>query len=431
MNKRRFLWPIIFAGLFFSFTVFARSVPLDKVIAVVNNDVITENQLHTQVIQARARLEQQHRSVPDSSILQRQVLNQMINERLQLQIAKNLGLKVSEKEVSEAIIRIAHNNKISVTKLQSAIAAEGTSFSDYKKMIHKQLLIRKVQMNKIRNQLQIDPKEVKQLANTLAERSHAIPEYHVYNILIRTPEVPSSSELMAAKRKALSIVSQLRKGANFKKLATQYSAAGNALNGGDLGWRKAASLPSIFSKSIKRMKVGNISEPIRAANGFHILKLAAIRNDKLQHFITKYKVRQILIKPSAMLSDDVAKEKIKALRKNIQLKKTTFSKAAREHSEDLDSAGKDGLMGWVSTSNVESKFADYLKHLKKNVLSQPFRTAQGWHVIQVLARKKIENTRELLDVRARELLVKRKFMEKLQVWINTLRSNAYIQTFEK
>ncbi len=399
---------------------------LDRIVAVVKDQVITADQLNSRVAQYKAQIAHSGHTPPPASILRKQVLQRMIYQKLQLQLAKQRDITVDDLMLNQAIKNIASRNHIPLEKFKHAVEAQGISFKHYKQQLKQQLIIQKLQSEMVGKTISITPEDVAKAKRKLASKADAVKDYHLYNILIALPDVPTSEDITAAKKHAEAIIKKLKHGADFQQIAMAQSAGPQALQGGNLGWRKLGELPSVFTKYVEKMKSGQIKGPIRTGNGFHIIKLAGVRGRSMRRVVTEYHVRQILIKTGPMLSAKQAKLRLERIRKLI-LAGGSFKKLAEGNSHDQRSVNKGGDMGWVAAAQLEPMFAQHIVHLKVGQLSKPFHTAIGWHIAQVLGHRRVDDTKAFLTLQARQMVYRRKFMEKRQMWLQSLRENAYVK----
>lgn len=434
--KIKFLWVLLASvGInLFCTTIHAapanNSMPLDQVVAVVNENVITESQLRQQMNGAKQQLQMSHTPIPNPAALRRQLLNQLINTELQLQVAKSTGVTTSEADIDKAISDIAARNNIPAAKMRQELQKQGINMTQYRKDIGDQVTISQIQQRAVAGKINISEQEVNQLAATLAKRptKNAQPaDYRIQDILISLPATPSTEQVQQANTRAKKLLAKLHQGANFQLLAAEDSNGQQALQGGDLGWRKLSELPELFAQQVKTMKPGDITGPIRAPNGLHLLHLAAVRNqENLSHSITETQAKHILIKSDALSSAAAIKLRLESLRNDI-VHGVSFDKIAKENSQDVNSALQGGAIGWVKPGMLDPKFEEVMNKLKPGEISQPFASSFGWHLVQVTARRKIDDTKNSVHEQARQIIFKRKAEAALQSWLDELRSQAYIK----
>lgn len=402
----------------------AGAVLLDRIVAVVNDDVVTKTELDQQVRTVEKRISEQGVSAPMGHRLRSQVLNRLITKRLQLQLAKKKGMRVDDHTLNQTLDRIASQNHMSLEQLRSAIQGDGFDFGTFRDDIRDQILITRLKQREVEKKIVVTDQEIDQFITNQLAGDEGNDEYHIAHILIAVPESAGPEQIHSAREKAERIRKSLLGGADFEKAAIEYSDGRHALNGGDLGWRKAKELPSIFSRVALNMRVGQISEVMRSPSGFHIIKLVGKHSSK-RHVVTEHEVRHILLSTNDLLDDQAARDKLMRLRERIQ-RGEDFGELARAYSEDKASAAKGGELGWVKPGDVDPDFEQVVEALKVNEVSQPFRTRFGWHIAQVLDKRTVDDTEEYNRAKARELIRKRKTEEAYQQWLRRLRDNAYI-----
>jgi len=404
----------------------AAAKALDQVIAVVNNDVITTSDLKRHSKLLLTRLDPQQAKLPPKDILEQQILNQMILDKIQLQLASNIGLDVDSASVDEALNNIASNDKLSVAELRQRMEQDGIAFKDFREHVKDEVLISRLRQREIGQEIVISAADIDGFLNSPVGQDQTGTEYHLAHILISAPDAaPTAASLDKYQAQANALVKSLKEGANFSQVAMAKSSGQYALQGGDLGWRRIGELPTIFVKYLPTMQLDEIVGPIRSANGFHIIKLVGKRSgDKVTH--TETHVRHILIKPGVNLSDKEAEKSIKDLHTQI-VNGAKFSTLAEQKSEELSTAVKGGDLGWITASSVTPDFYKQVMALQPGSVSQPFKTDLGWHLIEVLGRRSQDNSSEAARNKATEILRQRKYHELLEAWLKRIRSEAKVE----
>lgn len=402
----------------------AHVVPLDRVIAVVNNGVITTTQLDKQIIVITRRLQAEKTQLPAENILRRQILGKMVLNRLQLQAAQQLGIQVDDDQLNHVLSNIARRNNLTLPQFRQAVTGQGYTFADFRENIRHEMIISRLHKRAVYNKIIVTSQEVDDFLANQAARHDMGEEYHLAHILIPIPESATPQDIHAARTKARQVLAQLYAGANFSQTAIAVSAGQQALQGGDLGWRKAGQLPRLFADIVAHMKPGGISHLIRSPSGFHIIKLLGKRSTQ-RHVVKQTLARQIMLRTNQLVSDNNARQRLLRLRQRI-LAGANFAELARANSDDTGSAANGGSLGWVSPGGLVPKFESVMDALKPGQISQPFRTRFGWHIVQVMARRTRDNTRNFLRNQARELIRKRKADEALQNWLRQLRDESYV-----
>lgn len=408
-----------------SLTLQAAVKELDHIVAVVNEDIIAKSELDSQTREMLAQLTQKRTNLPPMRILQEQVLERMIAKRLQLQTAERLGLGVDDATVTKAIANIAQNNNISLLQLRETLEADGISFPLFREQLREDILINRLKQKEVINRIVITEQDVKNFLAREIGTSRQRSAVRLFHILIATPEGASPQDVQAAKREALSVYDQLNQGADFSELAVRVSDGRQALEGGDLGWIETSRIPSLFTSVVDEMEPGTISEPIRNASGFHIVKLSEVRGGK-KLIINQTHARHILVNTNEIVSDNEARQRLETLRERI-VGGDAFETLARSHSDDKASAIKGGDLGWTSPGDLVPQFEERMDALAIDEISEPFKTQFGWHIVQPLERRQHDNTEEALKNMARQEIQKQKSEEAIELWLRQLRDEAYIE----
>jgi peptidyl-prolyl cis-trans isomerase SurA len=401
-------------------------VLLDRVVAVVNDQVILKSELDQRVAAVTRQIQEQGTALPPTDILRKQVLDQMVMTKLELQQAADKGISVSDDALNQAISRIAERNGIALSQLPAKLQQQGINYSDFRQELRDQLTIHNLEQQLVSDQMHITPREVQAQIEADTANGNASTQYHISQILIATPSDPSTGQVAEARKKAMDIYQKLKKGADFAAMAVEYSQGQQALKGGDLGWRKGSELPTIFSDVIRQMKPGDVTEPLPSPSGFHILKLDDLKSGDNKVMVTQTHARHILLRPSAIMTDNQARAKLMDLREQI-LAGADFAKLAKQYSEDPGSASKGGDLGWLDPGATVPEFQSQMDKLQVGQISEPFKTQFGWHILQVLGRKKVDQTEEYTQNKAYEAIYARKSEEILQQWMSSLKGSAYIE----
>jgi peptidyl-prolyl cis-trans isomerase SurA len=399
---------------------------LDRVVAVVNDDVILESELDKRVADITQQISARNTALPPKDVLRKQVLDQMITAKLELQQADAKGITVSDDEVNQTISRIAERNGVTLSQLPDKLKEQGMNYADFRQELRDQIIIQKLQQQLVQDQMRITPREVEAQVKLDEESGGSNTQYHLSQILIATPINPTAEQVAAAHKKAEAIYEKLKQGADFAATAVASSDGQQALKGGDLGWRKQSELPTIFADIITSMNPGDISEPVQSPSGFHIVKVDDVKREDQKVMVTQTHARHILIKPSALMTDAQAKAKLEDLRKQI-LAGADFAKLAKEYSEDPGSASNGGDLGWIDPGSTVPAFDEEMNKLQVGQISEPFKSQYGWHIVQVLGRRKTDQTDEARKNKAYEAIYARKSDEILQDWLSQLRGSAYIE----
>lgn len=401
---------------------------LDEVVAVVNDEVILKSELDQRIAAVTRQIKTRGTALPPDNILRKQVLDQMIMTKLELQQAANKGISVSDDTLNQTINRIAESNGITLAQLPEKLQQQGIDYADFRQELRNQLIVRNLEQQLVSDQMHITPREVQAQIDADAANGNANNQYHISQILIAIPANPTSEQVAEARKKAEDIYQKIKKGADFAAMAVEYSQGQQALKGGDLGWRKGSELPTIFAAVIGQMNPGDISEPLSSPSGFHILKLDEVKRADNKVMVSQTHARHILLKHSAIMTDAQAKEKLEELRDEI-LKGGDFSKLAAQYSEDPGSTTNGGDLGWLDPGATVPEFQAQMDKLQVGQISKPFKTQFGWHIVQVLGRRQVDQTQEYTRNKAYEAIYARKSEEIVQQWLSALRGSAYIETF--
>ncbi len=403
---------------------------LDKVVAIVNDGVITSSELDKQVELSRKQIQAQKMQMPQESVLRKQVLQHLIDVDLQLQMAKQNGITIDSSELNSAIERIATMNNITLAQLRDEITKQGISWKEYRDNIRKEMLISRLQQKAVGKDISITNEQVEQYLKTASKADNAQLTYHLQNIVIPLNEEPTTEQLKKAKANAENLLAKIKKGEDFSRLAIEESSGEVALEGGDLGERHLAELPEIFAKEVIKMKVGQVVGPLRTGNGFQLIKLVAIGGENQQHIITQTHVRHILLKPDASMLPSEAMKQVNNIYQQLKSGKD-FALMAKQYSLDAASAVKGGDLGWVTPGELVPEFEKAMNDLPLHKVSQPVKSQFGWHLIEVIARKQKDDSEAFKKQQVRQFLQQRKFAEAVHNWQQHLRTEAYVNVVEK
>ncbi len=396
---------------------------LDRVLVVVNDDVVTQSELDARIPNVKKQLERQHIRIPPEDVLRRGVLDRMIVERLQLQVATQMGIEVDKDRIDQAIARIAADNRLDVPGFMAVLKSEGIPAAEFREQIRTQLIVQQLVDREINSRVNVSDSEVQSF---LARNRDAVAEYNLSHILLAVPENATPDAIQAAKRRADNLWQQLSDGGDFEQLAIANSQDDKALEAGNIGWKKAGQLPPLFLSALEKLAVGSISPVLRSPNGFHILKLNDKRGGNEAMPVRQSHVRHILIKPTELLSDAEAKTKLGNLRERIA-QGEDFAALAKANSDDAGSGSNGGDLGWISPGQTVPAFERAMDKLDIGALSAPVRSPFGWHLIQVLARRDQDMGAERRVAEARQQLHTRKADERYEQWLRQLRDEAYVE----
>ena len=401
------------------------TVKMDRIIAIVDQNVITEQELTDRISTVSAQLEKQGTELPAQGVLEKQILERLIADSLQLQMAAQTGIKIDDTQLDKAIERIAEQNKMNVDTFKEALQKEGLSYRRFREDIRTEITIARLKEREVNNRVVVSDGEVDNFLTTQSTRKDDQDELEISHILIRTPEDAAPEDVQKAKAKMDEAMKQLSDGASFGKVSASYSDAPNSLEGGGLGWKTSSQIPSLFLNALQNMQVGEISKPLRSPNGFHILKLTNRRGGSSPLLVDQTHARHILIKLSEVVSEKEAKQKMDSIKERLD-NDTKFEDMARQYSED-GSANSGGDLGWVNPGDTVPQFEQAMNDLAPGAISAPVRSPFGWHIIQVIERRKQDMSKEAARLKARQEIRARKADEAYQDWIRELRDRAFVE----
>ncbi|MBF9001387.1 peptidylprolyl isomerase SurA [Vibrio nitrifigilis] len=402
--------------------VLARPVELDKVAVIVNDGVILQSDVDNAIKTVKANVKQSGKSLPSAAVLHDQVIDKLILDKLQEQEAKRIGVKIDDARLTAAIKDIAQRNKQSIEQLKQSVKNEGLTYEEFRNQIRKEMEISEARNALVRRRINIIPAEVDNMAKLLAQQTNATVQYKISHIQLRYND-DNKDEM---EKKAQDLVKRLKSGADFSQLAMSYSKGPKALNGGDWGWMRKEEMPTIFADHISDQHQGDIIGPFTSGAGVHILKITAVKGLK-SVAVTEVNARHILIKPSVILSDEGAKKELNSFIRRIKNGEATFGELAQQYSQDPGSASQKGELGYQTPDMYVPEFKHQVETLPVGQISQPFKTVHGWHIVQVLDRRKVDKTDAAMKNKAYRILFNRKFNEEATAWLQELRASAYIE----
>ena len=416
---------LLFSLLMLGAAAHAGAEPLNRIVAVVNDDIVLESELDARLALVREQLRGQDTELPPESVLRQQVLERVIVDKLQLQLAAANNIQVDDETLTGNLRNIAEQNGMTLEQFRTTLEQEGHNFVSFREEIRNQIIIARLHQQMVGNRINVSEQEIdNQIANAKTSGSDD-KEYHLSHILVPVPEGAGPDDIGAAEDRAEEIVAKLRGGADFAATAVSVSAGQTALQGGDLGWRSAAQLPTVLVETVRTLTPGEITDPIRAAGGFHIVKLNDVRGDG-RHVVTQTHVRHILLTADELLPESEVQNRLEQLRQRIQGGED-FAALARSHSKDKVSASKGGDLGWVNPGDLVPQFEEAMNALAPSAVSEPVQSRFGWHIIQVLERREHDSTDEFQRNKVREQIRKRKTDEELALWLRRLRDEAYVE----
>jgi peptidyl-prolyl cis-trans isomerase SurA len=400
-------------------------VIVDRVIAIVNDEAVTQYELDDARRVVQQQLRQQKVQPPAAEVLNKQVLERLITQRALLQQAKEDGVKIDDSQVERAIQRIATENKLSAEEFRKVLAQENIPYAKYRDDIRNEMVVQRLREREVDSKIQVSDAEVDQYLATLKAQNAGETEYRLAHILVTVPEQASADQIENRRRRAEDALRSIRSGADFAQVAAAFSDSTDALQGGNLGWRSGARLPTVFADTVREQKVGTVSGVLRSAAGFHIVKLLEKRNHDDATLVDQTHARHILVRVNELTSEAEAKAKIERMKDRLD-SGANFADLAKLNSEDA-SATKGGDLGWLSPGDTVAEFDEAMKKLQPNQVSPPVRTSFGWHLIEVLERRKQDVTIDRARSEAQTAIRQRKADEAFQDWVRQVRDKAFVE----
>ncbi|MDD5330703.1 MAG: peptidylprolyl isomerase [Sulfuricella sp.] len=397
---------------------------VDRIVAVVNTEVITQFELDERLRLVAQQLRKQGTALPPQDVLQKQMLERLITDRVQLQLAKETGIRVDDLQLDKTLQRIAQENKLTSDAFRAALEKEGTSFAKFREEIRDEITLSRLREREVDNRVSVSEGEVENYLSSRAAHAGGEDEYNLAHILVRVPEQASPEQVQSRRAHAEKALAEL-KASEFAQVAASYSDAPDALQGGVLGWRAASRLPGLFLEAVNTLKPGETSAVLRSPNGFHILKLLDKRSQGGAMVVQKTHARHILIKTSEIVSETDAGNRMTQLKERLD-NGASFAELARLHSED-GSASKGGDLGWLSPGDTVPEFERAMNALKVGEIGTPVKSPFGWHLIQVVERRSEDVSKERQNLMARQEIRARKADEAYENWLRQLRDQAFIE----
>ncbi len=402
------------------------AVPVDRIVAVVNKEVITYSELSEAVASAERQLGRQNTAPPPRAVLERQMLERLILDKAQLQMAGQIGIRVDELQLDRAVQRIAQNNNLTLADVRRVLERDGVSFDAWREDLRQQIVLNRLHEREVGDKIQVSDSEIDLFLEEMKSNPARV-EYNLSHVLVRIPEQASPEAIAAARARAEKAQAEARGSADFGRVAATYSDAPDALSGGALGWRTRDRLPQLFAGALRALKPGEVSELLRSPAGFHVLKLLDRRDaGGADAPVTQTRVRHILIRTNEVVSESEARRRLQDIRERVVNGRADFADMARVHSDDA-SSGRGGELDWVYPGDTVPDFERAMQELKVGEISQPVRTPFGYHLIQVLERRAGDISPERRRLQARQALRERKSDEALQEWLRQVRDRTYVE----
>jgi peptidyl-prolyl cis-trans isomerase SurA len=426
MNKKALLGFVAFCTAFsIAANSHAAPVDIDHIAAIVDESAIMQSELDARMDSVKRQMGGQ---MPPDSVLRPQVLERLILESIQLQMADRGGVQVSDQQLTDTIKSIAKQNDMSIEQFNAALRKDGLSYRETIEQIRTEMLISRVQKFQVNTRVQISQQDIDYFLASKAGQMATEAEYRLSHILISIPSQASPDEIKKARIKTDMIVAEINSGSDFQQQAIAKSNGRNALKGGDLGWRKQAQLPSLFADAVINLELGEVSEPIKSASGFHIIQIADKRGGSTM-MVLQTKVSHILVMPNEIRSDKDVQARIKQVHNKLD-NGDNFADLAKEYSDDPGSAANGGDLGWVNPGDMVPAFDRVMNDINPGVLSKPFKSKFGWHILQVVERKETDLGEQVQRNQIYQMLQSRQFEEELPIWLRKIRAEAYVDIKE-
>ena len=415
-------------ALSISLSISAQVTMLDRVVAIVDDDIVLDSELQQRMMTINEQIAQSGTQAPPQEIILQQVLERLISERLQLNMGYNAGIRITDEELNAAITRVAQSNGLTITQYIAEIQSRGGTIAVVREEIRNEMVIRRVQQGKVMRRIRISEQELDNFLTSEEGRFLISPDVNIGQILLSVPTGSSKNDTDGILARAQKLQTDTANGTDFRQLAIANSADQSALQGGDLGWRKMAQLPGVFIDAVEQLELGQVSDPIRSDAGYHLLKLYERRGGGKQ-LIEQHFARHILLKPNQIRDEQATIAELNGLREQV-LAGEEFAKLSKQLSEDPGSALKGGELGWSTPGMFVPEFEETMNSIALNEISAPFASQFGWHILQVTERRDQDFSSEILRNRAQNMLRERKYEEELQVWLQEIRDEAFIEIKE-
>ncbi|MEQ9545354.1 MAG: peptidylprolyl isomerase [Marinobacter sp.] len=417
---------LVLLAVMMASVVQAERQPLDRVVAIVDDGVILQSELDNRIDTIVGRLQAQGTGLPPRNILEERVLDQLITESIQLQMAERAGMRISDNELNETMAGIARRNNMTLAQFEQQLAAEGVSYREAREQIRNEMLASRVQQRQVGNRVRVTDREVENYLQTLTAREPSNEEYRLAYIYVEVDNPNDESAVAAAREKAERLRSEIVGGRDFREVAVAESDAANALEGGDMGWRRRSQLPSLLESVVPELEPGVPSQVLGNNNGFHLVMVRDRRGGENNQVIEQSRVRHILVRTSETVSESQAESTIRDLYQQIR-DGADFAALAREHSDDPVSGSDGGNLGWVSPGQMVPEFEQAMMAADVGELKGPFRSQFGWHILEVQERRQKDISGEVRESEARQAIYRRKFDTELQNWLREIRDEAFVE----
>lgn len=409
-----------------SATVQAERKLLDQVVAVVNDDVILQSELEARINTIVGRLSAQGTGLPPQDVLEERVLEQLITESIQLQMADRAGMRISDNELNETMASIARRNNMTLAQFEQQLGQEGVTYREAREQIRNEMITSRVQQRQVGNRVRVTDREVQNYLQAMAGQGRSNAEYELAHILIEVDDFNDEEEVTAAREKIETLREEIAAGRDFREVAVAESDANNALDGGDMGWRAENRLPSLIADVVPDLEPGTVSPVLQNNSGLHLVMVMDRRGGEQAQVIEQSRVRHILVRTSETVSDTQAEETVRDLYQQLE-NGADFGALAREYSDDPVSGSDGGNLGWVSPGQMVPEFEQAMMAADVGELRGPFRSQFGWHILEVQDRRQQDISGDIRESEARQAIYRRKFDTELQNWLREIRDEAFIE----
>ncbi len=410
-----------------SLSASAALVPLDRIAVIVDEDVIMQSEIEERLLTIKAQIRSQPGAkAPPNEVLEEQIIERLIVESLQLQTADRAGIRISDDELNQALASIAHQNQMDLEQFRIALDNDGVAWAQMREQVRREFAISRVQQGIMRRRIQISEQEVQNFLATELGEAITSDEYRLGHILLDLQSDPTADDIRQTRAQAESLLNRLSEGDDFSSLAIEVSKDQNALNGGDMGWRKQSQLPSIFSDLVEQMYIGEVKGPIKSGRGFHLIKLLEKRGAKAEGMVAQTEVRHVLIKPNEIRSERESFELAESLRQEI-IEGRDFGEVAKLYSDDPGSALSGGDLGWTQAGVFVPEFDATMQSSEVNVISEVFQSVHGFHFLEVTGRRLEDFSERFRMGQAENYLRSQRFDEELENWIREIRDEAFVE----
>lgn len=404
----------------------AHAQTLDHIIAVVEEAVILKSELASRVEFIVKQVGNNQNQLPPMDILQSQVLDRMITETVQLQLAERIGIRIQDEDVTKAMTRVAKRNNQTLQQLQETLLTQKTDFSEFREQIKRELIISRVQQRLVSQRIQVTDQDVKNFLSSPIGKEQLSAEYRLFHLLVAVDENPSNADIAQKKQAVARLKNRIESGQiSFQNAALTYSDGQNAERGGDMGWRRLGQLPTLFADAVKQLPAGTLSEPIQSGAGFHLLFVAEQRGGVSKN-IDQTQVRHILVTPNTIRSEPQTKALIDSIYQQLN-QGANFEALAKTYSDDTTTARNGGDLGWINPASMVPAFEKTVRSQAPGKISKPFRSRYGWHVLEVLGRRNQDMSETFKLATAKQMIFRRKFEEELDSWLREVRQDAFVE----